>query len=85
MNGISLYLEKFKTIGLKEEVFSEKVFGILCDLFGKDSLNKKDVTLKNGVIHINVSGPLRSEIYIHKKLLLEKIQEKTRLKIIDVR
>jgi len=71
MDQISLYLEKFKTIGSKRE----KVFKIVHDAVKSETgieLTKEEVRVDNS-IKISKSGSEKAEIFLNKKKIEERI------------
>jgi hypothetical protein len=65
MEHVSLLLEKFKRFGFKDQILKEIIINIIKEKFDFE-LKKDDISLINGVVRINVSGPLKSEIFINK-------------------
>ena len=75
MDQISLYLEKFKNYGFEEIQIKELVVLSIKEMFGSD-IGRKSIKINNGEVIISVTGPLKSEIFIQKKKLIETIKNK---------
>jgi hypothetical protein len=74
MESISIYLEKFKDFGLKEQLLKETI----CEILDKEysvSVNNKDIELRNGEMIIKVSGVEKSELYINKESIISDIEK----------
>lgn len=72
MEQISLYLEKYKRFGFKTQIVKETLIAIIKKKFGVE-LTKDDIDVKNGEVRINISGPLKSEIFINKDSIKEEL------------
>lgn len=85
MKGISLLLEKYKTIGIKEDELVDTVCEVINNLFGDDTIDRSKVSMSDGVVHMDVSGALRSELFLHKEKILTALRNETTLRIDDMR
>ena len=65
MENISIYLEKFKSIGFKERELKDVVIGVFKDKINID-LERGDIDLRNELMRINISGAGKSEFFINK-------------------
>ena len=75
MENISIYLQKFKNFGAGDRAVKEKVIAVIKKLTGEE-LDSKLINLKDGEIRINVSGPMKSELYILKKQIEKELEKK---------
>ena len=75
MEHASIFLEKFKRFGFKDQILKETIIEVIKDEFDSE-LNRDDITMINGVVRINVTGPLKSEIFIKKEKIQNKVLEK---------
>ena len=74
MQQIEIYLQKFKDFGLKEELFKEKIINVVKEEVGID-LKKEEIDVKDGNIRINISGPAKTEVFIKRKIIQEKLEK----------
>ncbi|MDA8611250.1 hypothetical protein N9L18_00065 [Candidatus Pacebacteria bacterium] len=75
MQQIEIYLEKFKDFGLKDKLFKQEISKIIKEEVNVD-LKEEDVSMINGTIRINVSGSAKSEIFIKKKSIQNKLEKR---------
>ncbi len=85
MLNISSFLQKFHSaLGADKEKRS-----ILCTIFKdvlKVELEEKSFSLKGDVLYVKATPSLKSEIFMHKKEILEKISAVSpKLFILDIR
>jgi hypothetical protein len=73
MQQIEIYLQKFKDFGLKEKILKEKVCKIIKEET-KVFIKEEDIDLKNGVLRINISGAGKSEIFIKRNKIKERLE-----------
>lgn len=73
MFNISIYLDKFKNLesksfnfNLKNEII-DSLSGVL-----KIKLNRNDVDIKNGIVHLKVNPVARNEIFINKAKIIKE-------------
>lgn len=78
MEKISFYLERYSNIGLKEKKIKNLLIESikeLCDI----NLLEEEIKISNNIIKINVSGVIKTEIFIKreniKDLFYKKIEE----------
>jgi Cu/Ag efflux protein CusF len=74
MFNISLFLEKFKNLGLNEKLLKEAISCSVKEIIGFD-LDPKKISLKNGEVIFKVSPAIKNTIYIKKEAILAKIKE----------
>jgi Cu/Ag efflux protein CusF len=74
MFNISLFLEKFKNLGLSEKLLKEAISCSVKEIIGFD-LDPKNISLKNGEVIFKVSPAIKNTIYIKKEAILAKIKE----------
>ena len=70
MFNISSYLEKFKSIGMQDALLKEKTTTLIQERFGI-TINKKDITYKNGIMTLKVPPILKTEIFMKKQEFLK--------------
>lgn len=72
MENISIYLEKFKSVGFKQREMKDIVIGVL-----KDKINivleREDIDLNNELMRVNISGVEKSEFFINKNSIQKEI------------
>jgi len=71
----AVYLEKFKNFGFKDQILKEALISVIKELL-KCEIEKKDIDIRDGVVRINATGALKSEIFIHKNTIQTKTIEK---------
>lgn len=74
MEHLSLYLEKFKKFGFEDQILKEALIGVVERRFGAN-IAKSDISLKEGIVRINVSGPLKSELFLFKDKIQKEVIE----------
>ena len=74
MEHLSLYLDKFKKFGFEDQILKEALIGVVKGRFGAD-IDKSDISLKEGIVRINVSGPLKSELFLYKDKIQKEVIE----------
>lgn len=79
MEQISIYLDKFKNYGFQDLQLKKIVEETIFEMFGV-SLGTKKIKINNGEISVKISGPLKSEIFIRKGKLIEKLNSKIKNK-----
>lgn len=74
MQQIEIYLEKFKDFGLKDKLFKKDIIEIIKEETGVE-LEEEDLNIQqSGIIRINVSGASKSEIFINKKKIQDRME-----------
>ena len=73
MNHISLFLEKFKNLGLKEFLVKEEIAKIIEKKCGV-VISPKDITYTDGLLTIKGSRSLKSELFLRKQEIVEEIE-----------
>jgi hypothetical protein len=74
MFNISLFLEKFKNLGLAERLLKEAIRSSVKEVM-KFDLDSKDILIKNGEVIFKVSPAMKNAIYIKKAAILKKMEE----------
>lgn len=72
MENISIYLEKFKSLGFKERELKDVVIKVFKDKINVD-LKRENIDLNNELMRINISGVEKSEFFIYKDLIQKEI------------
>jgi hypothetical protein len=81
MFNISGFLERFKKFGQNQTLQTENVIKKIESVIGV-RVDKKDIVIKDGVLHVHGSPALRQEIFLRKELLLPLIADD---RIFDIR
>ncbi|MEO8637935.1 MAG: hypothetical protein ABI430_03480 [Candidatus Taylorbacteria bacterium] len=84
MFNVSLYLEKFKTIGLGDSIAKDALIKAVRECTG-GKIERKDVEFKNGTFRIKADPILKSEIMIKKEVILEFLTKELKKEVKDVR
>lgn len=84
MENISLYLEKFKSLGLKEKKYKEIVVQAIKNVCGS-KINEKDVSHNDGEVVIKVSGPKKAAIFLYKEKIIKEIKKLSEEDIFDIK
>lgn len=84
MFNVSLYLEKFKSLGLAESTAKDALISVLQKCVGVE-IEKKDVQYKNGAFRIQAEPIVKSQIYIKKNEILESVSKELNKIVKDVR
>ena len=84
MFNVSLYLEKFKTLGLAEYVAKDALISVIKKSIGVE-IEKKDVEYRNGKFQIKAEPIIKSQIYIKKIEILESLSKELKKEVADVR
>lgn len=77
MFNISIYLDKFKNLESKSFNFNLKneIIDSLTSVL-KIKLNRNDVDIKNGIVHLKVNPVARNEIFINKSKIIKEFSVK---------
>ena len=85
MEKISSYLEKFKKLALPNETVRRSIAQIIQEEL-KEPLEIKDISVNKNIAYIRGGSVLKSEIFLKKRKILNKIEEVTGKKdILDIR
>lgn len=85
MFNISNFLNKFAKLGHGEQAIINEV-KVAVQEVALVSLEEKAFRFSNGVIYISTSAAAKSEIFLHKKELLERLNKKIlKPKILDIK
>ena len=77
-NKISGYLEKFFTITPPGKFYQKEIVKALNEIL-HINLSENDIAYRFGIIYIKnpaISGTLKNEIFLHKTLILNQINQK---------
>ena len=84
-NSIGGFLEKFRKIIFQKEKLNEIVTKTISEEISHN-VDGKNIKTKNGIIYVEGSPILRNEILIHKKHILETLENLLKdSKFIDIR
>jgi hypothetical protein len=72
-NSIGEFLEKFRKILFQKEEVKNIVVQTICENI-HHQIEENSIRIKNGIIFIQGSPILRSEVLIHKKNILDKLK-----------
>jgi len=72
MDGIKLYLERFKKLLPPDDQLKTLLVGIIEEEC-KVVLDKKDLAVSNWSIFIKAPAAAKSEIYLHREQILERL------------
>lgn len=75
MQNISLYLEKFKSLGLKDKQSKDLVIEVIKDVCGV-SLTSKQVVSKGSEFVCNVTGSQKAVLFLNKEKVIEEVQKR---------
>jgi hypothetical protein len=71
MLNISHYLDRFKSIGLKEQFAKEAIVAVFAKY--QIPLEKKQIKIKNNTVFVAVSSLAKSVVYRKKQTIIEEI------------
>jgi hypothetical protein len=74
MNQISLYLSKYKHLGLEEKLVKEKVLEVLNNEFNFE-VESNQISFRNSNLRINITGPQKTEIVLNKEKITEALNK----------
>lgn len=74
MQNIAIYLEKFKTLGLKERESKDLVIDVVKNICGF-TLSPKQIVSKDGEITCNVTGSQKAVLFLYKSKVIEEIKK----------
>lgn len=74
MQGIEVYLKKFEHFGFKERELSKNIKQAILEICGVE-VTEKEISIKEGVLRVLVSGAGKSEIFIKRKEIEERFKE----------
>lgn len=73
MLNISSFLERFKTLGAAELLLKEELASAITQII-RVPIERKSITIKNGVVFVKCSPAVKSAIFINKLAIMEKIK-----------
>jgi len=71
---LSSLLEKYKNIVPTDSLKKEAVIEVISKCF-QINLEKKDISLSNNVIYLKTSSKLKSEVFMHKIMILKNLKD----------
>ena len=74
LQNIELYLKKFADFGLKEKLLKEEIIKAIKEETNID-LEEEDLNIQNGIVRVDVSGTAKTEIFIKKKNIQERMEK----------
>ena len=74
MFNISSYLEKFKRLEPPGDSAKKASQQVIFETIGV-KIDKKDMTVKDGVLFLSVPSIVKNEVYMNKRGILEKVKE----------
>lgn len=81
--NISKYLEKFKQITLSKSFLRDSVHITIKEVCGVD-IEPSKIDIKNYIVRINEKPVIKTEIFLKKQKILEKLDKKTKGKIKEI-
>ena len=72
--NIGDYLKRFVGLTPPDDFIKEEVLKIVKDKIGID-LNKKEITISNGVIYIKTTPIIKNEIFINREKILQNLKQ----------
>lgn len=85
MFNISSYLEKFKKMEPEGDSAKRAAEKAIFETLGV-KIEKKDMTARNGALHISAPAALKNEIFMNKRGILRKAQESAGMRAVgDIR
>lgn len=79
------FLSRFKKLGLPNETIRKMAIEVIYNICAVN-VSLEDVSYRDGVVYIKLSGAPKSEIYINKQKILKELENKIgNNKITDVR
>ncbi len=76
MFNIATFLEKFRKVDTEKTLLKGTVAQILFQ-YGDVSIDPKELSIKNGILHIHTASPaLKNQIFFKKSLIFKAFQEK---------
>ena len=84
MKEISVFLNKFKNVAVKEIKKRDTICSIILKITKQD-IDIKDISIKNGIIIIKGNQGLKSEIFLKKNSILKTIKKDVDANIFDIK
>lgn len=83
MQNISIYLEKFKDLGLKESQTKDMVVEVAKDV-ANINISREDVQYKDGEVSIQTSGTAKASIFLNKEKILRGLKKRLDKGVYDI-
>jgi len=74
MQGIEVYLKKFENFGFKERELTKNIKQAILEVCNVE-VSDKEISVQDGTLRVLVSGPAKSEIFIHRKEIEKRFEE----------
>ncbi len=74
MDAVRLDLAKFKDLRPVDDVLKEALQYVIKQLLGV-LIDKKNITVQKWTVYFKVPAALKSEIFIHREKILEKLEQ----------
>jgi hypothetical protein len=71
--SISLLLDRFKNLRIPNESLRKEVQIVLKNIFDEE-VGLDDIKIVKGTVHLNIDGPLRSEVLLRKEEILKDLE-----------
>lgn len=84
LDPLNSFFSRFKNITLPDESVRKSVCGFILQKIGVE-VSFKDISIKNGIIHINTKPTIKNEVFMRKKELLLFVKKETKKEFFDVR
>ena len=82
--NIGLFLEKFKIITPPDDFIKKTVIEVIKNKTNIDIV-RDTIKIEGAIVYMTVSSVVKNELYMRKKDLLEEINKKIPLQLIDMR
>ena len=75
MENISIYLKKFENLKCSDTEIKKTLAEVIKDLLKKD-IDLQKISINGSKIFIEESGPIKSELFLYKNKIKERLEEK---------
>ena len=82
--NIGLFLEKFKIITPPDDFIKKTIIEVIKNKTNIDIV-RDTIKIEGAIVYMTVSSVVKNELYMRKKDLLEEINKKIPLQLIDMR
>lgn len=72
MFNISIYLDKFKKVDLKNTSLKDGIISSISKVL-KTKINEESVTVRGGIIYLKINPVMKNEIFINKRNIIEDL------------
>jgi hypothetical protein len=84
MKEISNFFDKFRNVAIKELGKREGIVNVV-NKYTNAGIDIKDINIKNSVLTIKANSSLKNEIFLKKKMIIDKLHKDLGLVIVDIR